>query len=207
MNEAPTDILMSSSQVQENSGKDTIVAYLTAIDVDRSPVGDNQQHTFSLLENSRSIFRIIGNQLQIVEDFYQCSKSQTCILNFEKNPVFDIKIKVTDDGEPAKSFEKSFLVHLVDVNDPPWNLTLSSNVVKENSPIGFQIGNFSALDEDFNQTLTFYLVDDAMGTFEIKSNHNLVLKKALNFEVQEVYKIKVKVADNGRPSLSVRNIP
>ncbi|XP_012556552.2 protocadherin Fat 4 isoform X1 [Hydra vulgaris] len=202
VNEAPTDILLSSSQFEENSQKDTVVSYLTAIDVDRLPDGRNQKYTFSLTENFKGVFRIISDQLQIAEDYNQCSKTNSCFLNFEKNPLLQLKIKVTDDGVPVKFYEKSISVQLKDVNDPPWNLTLSSNLVKENSPIGFEIGIFSAQEEDLNQSLKFYLINDTSGLFEIRSNGSLVIKKNPNFEMQEIYVIKVEVVDDGNPSLS-----
>ena len=193
---------MSNTTVSENSKKGTIVAFLTAVDVDRLKSGDKQQHTYILLENPGSVFRIIDNKLQINEDYDQCSKSQSCILNFERNSVLNIKIRVIDDGKPVKYYDKSFLIHVTDVNESPWNLTLTSAYLLKDSPRGSIICKISVVDEDQNQTIKFDLIDDS-GIFNIDSDSNLILNETLSFKSPRIFTIKINASDNGQPSLSV----
>ena len=126
-------------------------------------------------------------------------------LDHETQPVIKIEIRVTDSGNPAMAYEKSFNITVSDLNEPPYDLQLSKNRVNENSTVGTIIGQFTAKDEDRNpkQSLTFTLVDDDNGRFNVTNNGTLIQAKKLDYERSKMHEIEVNVTDNGSPPKSV----
>jgi Ca2+-binding RTX toxin-like protein len=94
---------------------------------------------------------------------------------------FDLAVKITA-AEPAP-------------NRAPTGLSLDGKSVKENARAGDEIGTLKAADAD-GDPLTYTLVDNAGGRFEIKGN-KLVVKDGskLDFETATSHKITVSVSD------------
>ena len=116
--------------------------------------------------------------------------------------MLDIRIACTDNGMPTQTTIKDFKIYLNDVNDAPFNLTLSNSTINENAPTGAKVGQFSGMDEDLYQTLTFSLVNNS-SYFYIDNENNL--RKKGNFSTTKyLYKVLVKAEDNGSPSMEVR---
>lgn len=72
-------------------------------------------------------------------------------------------------GGPGLRVSKMFVINVTNINEPPFDISLNSNFIKENSPIGQVLGELSAEDVDstevnFNQTLK-------MGYFLIISSY------------------------------------
>ena len=64
----------------------------------------------------------------------------SCLLNYEAQKRYVIRVKTTDDGTPQQSFEKDLSIDLRDVNDKPRDLQLSNNKVKENANMSTLVG-------------------------------------------------------------------
>lgn len=102
----------------------------------------------------------------------------------------------------------------VDVNEKPFNLTLSNTFVDENAPQDTVVGKFFSQDPDRAQTHTYTLTDAAGGRFKVDGNKLKValsnvdcLKNGgafckLNYEKQSSYTVTVRVTDNGSPPQS-----
>jgi parallel beta-helix repeat protein len=83
-------------------------------------------------------------------------------------------------------------------NQPPSDVILNSNSVKENSPAGTVVGTLSAADPNFGDTHTFTLVDDAGGRFAIAGNKLVVASGApLDYEAATSHTIVVRATDAG----------
>ena len=101
-----------------------------------------------------------------------------------------------------------------DVNERPFNITLSNTVVDENCPQDTVVGNLLSLDPDRSQTHTYTMVNSAGGRFKLAGKQLKVamsnvdcLKNGgdfckLNYEKKGSYTVKVRVTDNGSPRLS-----
>lgn len=76
---------------------------------------------------------------------------------------------------------------------PPKDVKLSVTSVFENARAGDELGDFSAIDPE-GKSLTFSLVNDAGGLFEI-SGTKLRLKAGLDYETAKSHTIRVKVTD------------
>ena len=114
-----------------------------------------------------------------------------------------IPIICTDNGSPQYSISKNLTIYVLDVNDPPFNLTLSNDSISEMDPLGTTIGRVNANDEDIGQNLSYFIVGGDSQYFSIVTQ-NLV--KSANFTHTGVYRIVVEALDNGSPPLKVEFI-
>ena len=123
--------------------------------------------------------------------------------------------------------EKSFPIEVLDVNEAPIGINITSQggqltfpdghaQIRENSAIGTVIGKLQALDQDAVQTLLFKLDDDAGGKFTLglsstvcqtitnipsvntRCTVDLKVNGALDYETSKEYHITVRVTDNKR---------
>lgn len=209
VNEKPYNITLSSTIVDENAPKDTVVGKLSSQDPDRG-----QSHTYSLTDGAGGRFKLDGNQLKVALSNADCLKNggDFCKLNYEKRRSYTVTVRATDNGNPPQSSEASIAISLNDVNDRPRDFKLSSRTVKENATIGTKIGRFSATDEDRFQTLTFSLTDSDSGRFAIDSSGYLFKAKVTDYETNKAHKIVAQVTDNGTVPLKVslfilKNLP
>ena len=112
VNDAPTDIILSSSTVADNSAANTLVGTLTAADPD--PL---DTFTFSLVSGAGAIdnasFTISGNQLRTA-----------AVFDFESKPSYQIRVRVTDAGN--LQFEKLFTINVIDGPDTPGAISFTS---------------------------------------------------------------------------------
>ncbi len=90
------------------------------------------------------------------------------------------------------------MVPVVNVNEPPNGLDLSSTNIDENSPVDSVVGRLSATDPDEGDARLFTLVNDAGGRFKIDGNQLLVADASrLNFELAPSYNVTIQVRDLG----------
>ena len=106
-NHAPTNISLSNSTLSENEPSGTPVGDLSATDADAG-----QTHAFTLVAGTGSTdnasFAIVGSQLRTA-----------AIFDFENQISYSIRVRATDSGAPAKSFEKTFTITVTDAQEPP----------------------------------------------------------------------------------------
>nr|NCQ97703.1 VWA domain-containing protein [Microcystis aeruginosa W11-03]NCR96178.1 VWA domain-containing protein [Microcystis aeruginosa W11-06] len=138
-NQAPTDLTLSATTVNENVPVNTVIGTFSTTDPDT----DNS-FTYSLVtgtgDTDNSAFSIVGNQLQINNS-----------PDFETKNSYSIRVKTTDQG--GLEFEKVLTITVNDVNETPsnqapTNLALSATTVNENVAPNTVIGTFSSTDPD-----------------------------------------------------------
>jgi hypothetical protein len=102
-NIAPTDIALSAASIAENNAPAATVGTLSAVDADAG-----QTHTFALIAGAgdadNAAFSIVGNALRI-----------NASADFETKASYAIRLRATDNGSPALSFEKQFSITITDV--------------------------------------------------------------------------------------------
>ena len=128
-----------------------------------------------------------------------CSSTQGCKIDYETRNRYNLPIKVVDNGTPL--LEKIFVldVDVVDVNDPPKEIILSSYIAEENVKTGYQLASIVGIDVDAGQTLTFTTNST---DFKIVGN-GLVTSVPLDYETRNLYQLFITAYDNGIPSKSV----
>jgi hypothetical protein len=184
VNEAPTDITLSSTSVLENAASGTLVGTLGGADPD---VGDSQ--SFALVSGAadNASFQISGSELQT-----------NAVFNFEAKSSYTVQVRLTDSGGLTRV--ETFGVTVTNVNEAPTNIALSASSVAENAATGTPIGALSAIDPDAAGASNFAFVsgvgDDDNGSFQIVAG-TLQTNAVFNFEAKSSYVIRVKVTDGG----------
>ncbi|XP_028399271.1 protocadherin Fat 4-like [Dendronephthya gigantea] len=199
VNDKPFAIQLSNVQIKENSGVDAVVGNLATSDQD---IG--QRHAYTLLDTAGGRFKIEGRSVKVAISNTLCLQfgGSLCGLNYEAQASFNISIRTTDNGNPVKHFDQTFIIYLTDDNDRPRDLTLDKNKIYENATSGTVIGSFTARDEDAGQNLSFSLIDTDGGRFVLLGN-KLVTAKSLDHEANKSHVIRVAVTDNGYNALKL----
>lgn len=191
VDEAPTDIILSSDNVDENSSPGTVVATLSTEDDD---IGDT--HTYTLVsgegDEDNNAFQISDDQLLNEGN-----------LNFETKSSYNIRIQTEDDN--GDTFEKAFVIAINDVNEAPTDITLDNKSVNESMPLGTLIGILTTEDIDEGDTHTYTIEEgcvecrtsgDATDNFIIEGNE-LRTNTIFDFETQDEYFITITSTDEG----------
>jgi Bacterial Ig domain/Cadherin domain/RTX calcium-binding nonapeptide repeat (4 copies) len=186
VNEAPTDIGLSSSSVPENEASGTAVGTLSSVDPD---AGDT--HSYELVAGSgdtdNGSFAISGTSLETNDVF-----------DFEAKSSYSIRVRSTDAG--SLTFEKVFTVLVTNVNEGPTDIVLSSSTVPENEPSGTTVGTLSSVDPDSGDTHSYELVsgtgDTDNGSFTV-DGASLQTDDVFDFEAKSSYSIRVRSTDAG----------
>ena len=201
VNDAPTDIALSGSSVNENQSSGTAVGTFSSTDVDTG-----QTYTYSLVtgtgDTDNASFTIEGNTLKTAASF-----------DYETKSSYSILVQ-TDDGNGG-TFQKVFSITVNNVNDAPTDITLSAGNVNENQPSGTAVGTFSATDQDGGPAYTYTLVSGTGSTdnasFTIEGN-TLKTAASFDYETKSSYSILVQTDDgNGGTfqkvfSIAVNNV-
>ncbi len=183
VNDAPTDLELSVASIVENSGVGAIVGEWSAVDTD---VGDTL--TYSLVsgagDGDNAFFAIDGATLLANSDF-----------DFESKESYTVRVQVSDG---ALTFEQSFAVNVIDVNETPTSIALSNHTITEGSDAGTAIGEWSAADPDAGSTFHYELVSGVGDTdneqFFIDGT-TLRLSAIADYEAQSSYTVRIQVSD------------
>ncbi|MCH9663791.1 MAG: hypothetical protein K0U66_09090 [Gammaproteobacteria bacterium] len=169
-NAPASDIVLSVTEVTENSPADTVVGTLSAIDPNAE-----DSHTFELddslagcLAADNGAFVIVANELRITE-----------ISNFEEKMSYDICIRATDDGIPIARYSRAFTVAVANITEV---LALSNNSIPSHSAVGTVIGELSVSNSE-------------PGAFSYYFDHR---RRILDFLLNDV--INIGGNDNGNVS-------
>ncbi|HTX79119.1 MAG TPA: sortase, partial [Longilinea sp.] len=184
VNEAPTDISLSNSSVDEEQPANTVVGSLSTTDPD-----SGNTFTYTLVSGTGSddngSFNVSGNSLRT-----------SVILDFEVKDSYTVRIRSTDQG--GLYTEKAFTITVNDINETPTDIDLSNGSVAENQPADTLVGDFTSDDPDAGNTYTYTLVtgtgDDDNGSFYI-SGDSLFTSASFDYETQNGYSIRVRSTD------------
>ena len=182
----PTDIEITSSTFEENIEKGSIIANLSATSAE-----SGQFHYFYLVDGDGSddndLFRIVNNELKIRES-----------PDFETKDTFSIRIETEDTG--GFTFEKSFTLNVLDLNEQPTDIEISDSSFSQSSDANTAITKLFAVDPDFGDVDTFKLVSgngsDDNSYFEIEGRE-LFIKETPDFDTKTTFSIRVETEDSG----------
>jgi len=185
LNEAPTDIVLSASSINENVAVATPIGDFSSIDPDAG-----ETFTYSLVAGSgdtdNGAFIIGGNTLAI-----------NTSLNYETKNSYSIRVR-TSDG--VLTYDKVFTITINNVNETPSNIALSANSIGENVVANSTVGTLSTTDPDAGNTFAYTLVagtgsaDNA--SFNI-SGSSLHITNSPDFETKSSYTVRVRSTDQG----------
>jgi ELWxxDGT repeat protein len=183
-NEAPTDLYLSASSINENVGATALVGNLSSADPDSS-----QSFTYSLvagagdIDNSAAI--LFGNQLYLKAN-----------PDFETKSSYNFRIE-TRDGD-GLAFQKQLALTVINLNDAPTDISLSNSISNENVAINTVVGNLSSTDQDAGNTFTYSLASGAgdadNASFNI-SGGALRFSVSPDFESKSNYSLRLRSTD------------
>jgi uncharacterized delta-60 repeat protein len=182
--DAPTDITLSLTSIAESATANTTVGTLSTIDPD---AGDT--FTYTLVSGADSIdnaaFSISSNSLRATSSF-----------DFETKSSYTIRIRSTDQG--GFFTEKTFTITVIDINESPTNISLSSKTISENSAANTPVGTLNTADPDTENTFTYTLVtgsgDTDNASFNISAN-SLRATSSFDFETKSSYTVRIRSTD------------
>jgi len=108
-----------------------------------------------------------------------------------------VAVRLIDNDAVSPMYrDVTYCVHVVDVDEAPLNISLSSLKAEENSAPGTVFANFSALN-DAGQTLFYHLIDTASGRFALDGCKLVAGTNNINFESTVWLVVTVNVTDDG----------
>ena len=183
INDAPTDILINADSVLENKPTNTIITSLMAVDEDAG-----QSYSFSfdnVAGNDNANFNIVGSSLRTKASF-----------DYETTDLYFLYIKVDDLN--GGTYTKQISIRVINANDLPSDIQLTTNSVNENMPIGSFVANIQTTDQDTGAVFTYTLVngvgDADNANFQIR-NDSLLTASVLNLNAQSSHEIRIQTND------------
>ncbi len=150
LNDAPSAIALDNTTIPENRPPSTAVGLLSTTDPDPA-----DSHVYELVagvgDSDNLQFQIIGDTLRSAAQF-----------DFETQNVFSVRVRSTDDGNPALSTEAQFVISVSDVNDVPVITAQAGPITTvEETPVTITLGDVVVTDEDnvFPQDFTLAVQD------------------------------------------------
>jgi len=189
INQLPTDVALTRNDTNatENVSGSRSVGTLAATDPDGTDT-----HTFALATTCTGTwdnqgFGVSSNNLTTDRTF-----------NYEGTPSYIVCVQAND-GQGAV-FAETVPISVVNANDTPTAIALSSSLIVEGAAISTTIGTFSTTDEDVTDTFTYTLVAGTGSTdnaaFTIVTS-TLVVSNPVDYDNQAIYKIRVRTTDTG----------
>jgi hypothetical protein len=188
-NQAPTNLALSATTVNENVAPNTVIGTFSSTDPDTG-----NSFTYSLIagtgDTDNSAFSIVGNQLQINNS-----------PDFETKNSYSIRVKTTDQG--GLSFEKTLTITVNDVNETPGNQAPTALIFQnavtelaENVDVTpeFKVADL-LIEDDGLGTNNLFLTGRDKERFLIQNSALFYVGFTPNFEAQNSYEVTVNVDD------------
>jgi VCBS repeat-containing protein len=171
--------------VDENVADGTAVGRISASDPDAV-----ERFIFSLMEDAEGRFAVdAGTGAITVADGAR--------LDFEGTGSFALTVGVTDSGGLSDS--ATVTVNLNDINEAPGDIHMTGGTVAEDAARQTLVATFAAIDPDAEESLTYKLIEDADGRFEIDPDSDRLTVgggAGLDFEDAAGHEITVRVTDS-----------
>ncbi|MBF8272956.1 MAG: hypothetical protein HW380_2061 [Magnetococcales bacterium] len=189
VNEAPTNITLSASSVDENRDTTSNLAVATLSATDPDLTAAFLSPVFSITGGAdQAKFAINGSTLEL--------KTGT-VLDYEAmtTPSFQVQLKVTDGG--SLEYTKDVTIAVNNVNEVPTAVLLSAASVNENTDTtsNATIAILSAVDPDAGDTFTYSVTGGTDQAKFVISGANLQLKAgtALNYEAMSTPSLSLTI--------------
>jgi hypothetical protein len=185
VNETPYGLTLSNNTQNENTATGTTIGTFSGLDVDS---GETFTYALSGSGNDNASFTLSSAGVL----------KNAIVFNYEVKNSYSIEVTVTDSGN--NTYTDTFTISVLDVNETPTNITLSSSSIDENVPTGTTIGTFSSSDPDSGNTFTYSLVSgtgsSGNSSFYIDGT-SLKSNVVFDYETQSSYSIRVRSTDQG----------
>lgn len=189
----PDSPALPAIAIQEDSTATSIALQISGLSGTGNPTCDSNFLTYT--SSNPSLVLSVG-AANWGGSWPDCSVSFAPVANATGSS--DIQITATNGTESLVI--KSFKLEVLDVNDAPTDIVLSSASIAENAGANALVGALSSTDPDSGDTFTYSLVagsgDTDNGSFNINSG-NLRLTSSANFELKSSYSLRLRTTDSG----------
>ena len=190
LNESPT-IPDQSFDIPENLDNGAVVGTVVAIDPDGGAAGEL---TFRIADGN------VDDAFEIDQSTGQLTVANSSAVNFESTQEFNLLIRATDIGNPAKTTTNTVPVRLQNINEEPI-ITTTRVDVPENALLDALVGSIDVNDQDAGESFTFILHSgNESGAFSLNITNGgirVLDPSQLNFEVNSLFTWDVEVQDAG----------
>ncbi|KAM4038959.1 protocadherin alpha-4-like isoform 7-T7 [Anomaloglossus baeobatrachus] len=186
--------------VNENAAEGTLVFKLNATDLD---AGKNGEILYSF---SNMVLR--ETKEAFILDKHTGEIRLKGMLDFETKKIYEIQVDAIDNGEVQYVGHCKVLVTVIDINDNPPEMTVTSLSVPipENSPQGTTVAIISVYDKDSGSNGKVHCFISEPSPFKVNpafmSDFSLIVNGPLDREVKDEYEVTITARDEGSPSLS-----
>uniref|UniRef100_A0A4W6E2D0 Cadherin domain-containing protein n=1 Tax=Lates calcarifer TaxID=8187 RepID=A0A4W6E2D0_LATCA len=183
--------------VLENVSRGTVVARVSAVDLDQGYNGNVTYFFTHLEEHSSCPFEI---------NSYTGEVKLTGDIDYEVSPSYEINLQAKDPWGVVGA--SKLIIELADVNDNSPVITMASysGKISEDSAPGTVVALISVQDKDSGKNGQVHLNIDENLPFKIKSSlrnyYTLVTEQNLDREKRSKYNITLTATDEGLPALS-----
>eukprot|EP00050_Salpingoeca_kvevrii_P001171 m.163931 g.163931 ORF g.163931 m.163931 type:complete len:1923 (+) comp10310_c0_seq1:2263-8031(+) len=161
---------------------------------------ERQNVTATLLSNDEDSMELLSIDMWL----YELRLARN--ISFEDFPTQDlcVVLRLTDTGEPVMYQDYELCIRMVDVNEIPLSISVGGTdfSIEENLEPGAVIASLSGVDPDFDQELTFSIVETD-GYFAVDGNNLVAGETNINFEATPNLTVTIRATDNGSPVLSL----
>lgn len=184
INDIPTDIVLSNSQIAENLASVTVGSLTT---VTENPKDIHVYSLVSVTGTDNALFKLNGSELQTVGPF-----------NYEARSSYVVNIR-TDD-QKGGIFDKLFTIRVTNKNDAPVGISLSYSGFVTGAAANTRIGTLTAEDPDADDAHVFSLLkgdgtnDNGNELVKI-SGTELLLTRQITEQTRTNWNILIKVTD------------
>ncbi len=190
INDNPTGVNISNSQLDENNKIGITIGNLSAIDQD---AGDLHSYAFKDIPgNNNNKFFIVGNQLKA-----------SVVFDYESTADYFIYVSCFD--KAGKEAYSLINIKITDANDAPTNVIISNTSALESKPVGTFIGKFATEDLDVSQTHVYTFAsgvgDLDNASFQIK-NDSLFSNAVYDILAKDKYSIRIQSDDQNGAAIS-----
>jgi hypothetical protein len=176
VNEPPTSIVVSKTYINENDPSGIFIGTLSCVDPEKI--------TCYFLATDSTNFKVVNNTLY-----------SNKVFNYEQQSKYLVEV-VASDG--FNVFSQNLTINIVDVNDVPKIIGLSSTNIRENEKVYSAVSELNVSDEDAGQTVRCIVIDNKQ--FSLQQNL-LILVGNIDYETIPVIQLTITCIDDGIPSL------
>lgn len=192
-NDTPTVLTITPSTTLEENQSGAVAADLSTSDPDAVDT-----FTYSLVsgtgDSDNAKFSIVADQILTASG-----------LDYETQSTYHVRVRSTDSG--GQYIDNTATISILDVNEPPTNISLTTSYVDENQASGTAVGTLSSTDPDAGSLSFTYVLEAGgagcpgtdNGSFDI-SGDSLVTDSTFDFETKNSYAICVKTTDDDSTS-------
>jgi|GEM_PF-6140649 len=186
-NSAPTNILLDNNSINEGLEIGSLVGKLTTEDANH-----NDTHKYTLVngfgDTDNQSFLISENQI-LSNEVFDCNEKST----------YSIRIQSEDNSSAFVQIVFLILINGCTIdNNPPTEVVLDNESIKEGLPTGSEIGILSTIDSDEQDSHIYSLIDgigdDNNVSFIIQDN-KLLSNEVFDFEKKSIYTIRIQTDD------------